>query len=210
MSVESGQIGTSPPAGGPGSPGTAGAIPSRRRHTARWVAGAVIGVLVVVSVIAATRPTYQATEAASPLVGTKAPPFTATDLAGQRVSLAGYRGRYVYVNFFASWCPPCHAEEPDLVAFDFQQQKLGRSGAAVLSVVFNDTAGAAAKFVNEYGAEWPAVLDNDGTIANEYGVGSPPMTFLVNPRGTVVGVWDGPVKEAQLDTMLREVRSPGG
>jgi len=186
------------------------AMPTRRRHTARWVAVAVISVLAVVSVVAATRPSYQATETASPLVGTKAPPFTAMDLAGHRVSLASYRGRYVYINFFASWCGPCQSEEQDLVAFDFQQQKLGASGAAMVSVVFNDTASAAAKFVDEWGAEWPAVLDNDGTIANEYGVASPPMTFLVNPRGTVVGVWDGPVKEVQLDTMLSDVRSSSG
>jgi peroxiredoxin len=174
------------------------------------VAGGVLAVLVAVAVVAATRPTYQAADVASPLIGAKAPQFAGTDLAGQHVSLSGYRGRYVYVNFFASWCPPCQDEEPDLVDFNFQQQKQGRSGAALVSVVFNDTESAAAKFVTTWGAEWPAVPDSDGTIANAYGVGSPPMTFLVNPEGYIVGLWDGPVKTSQLDSMLAEARRVGG
>lgn len=184
--------------------------PVRRRHTARWVAGAVLVVLVAVAVVAATRSAYQAADVPSPLVGRKAPGFSATDLAGRHVSLAAYRGRYVYVNFFASWCPPCQSEEQDLVAFDFQQQQRGSAGAALVSVVFNDTVSAAAQFVTKWGAEWPAVPDSGGQIANAYGVGSPPMTFLVDPRGDVVGVWDGPVKESQLDSMLATARAAGG
>ena len=100
------------------------AAPSRR-HTARWVAGGVAGVLVVVAVVAALQPSYQAARLPSPLLGHPAPQFSGTDLAGGRVSLSSYRGRYVYVNFFASWCPPCQAEEPNLVTFAFQQQRAG-------------------------------------------------------------------------------------
>lgn len=185
-------------------------LPSHRhRHTARWVAGGVLVVLVVVAIVAATRPTYQAADVASPLVGHRAPQFSGTDLAGQHISLSRYRGRYVYVNFFASWCPPCQEEEQDLVAFDFQQQKQAASGAALVSVVFNDTDSAASEFVTKWGAEWPAVPDSDGTIANAYGVGSPPMTFLVNPKGVVVGLWDGPVTTSQLDSLLAEARAAG-
>jgi cytochrome c biogenesis protein CcmG, thiol:disulfide interchange protein DsbE len=192
-------------------PPPTGAGPARRRrHTARWVAGAVLLVLVVVAVVAATRPSYEAASVASPLVGKKAPAFAGTGLDGHHVSLSAYRGRYVYVNFFASWCPPCQQEEQDLVAFNFQQQQLGADGATLLSVVFNDSDAAAATFVNEWGAEWPAVPDHDGSVANAYGVGSPPATFLVNPHGVVVGVWDGPVTVDQLDQMLHEAQRSGG
>lgn len=190
-------------------PAPVGAGPPRRRHTARWVAGAVLLVLVVVAVVAATRPSYQAATVASPLVGKEAPTFAGTDLEGHHVSLSGYRGRYVYVNFFASWCPPCQQEEQDLVAFNFQQQQAGADGAALVSVVFNDTDAAAARFVTQWGAEWPAVPDHDGSVANAYGVGSPPATFLVNPHGVVVGVWDGPVTVSQLDQMLHEAQRAG-
>lgn len=186
------------------------AVLARRRHTARWVAVGVLAALVAVSVAAATRPSYQATKVASPLLGHAAPPFSGTDLEGQRVSLSGYRGRWVYVNFFASWCTPCQQEEPDLVDFDFLQRERASSGAALVSVVFNDTESAAAQFVSEWGAQWPAVLDRDGTIANAYGVGSTPVTFLIDPRGYVVGAFDGPVKTSQLTAMLSEARRSGG
>jgi cytochrome c biogenesis protein CcmG, thiol:disulfide interchange protein DsbE len=194
---------------GPGTAEGAG-VPTRRRHTARWVAGAVLAVLVVVAVVAATRPAYQAADVASPLVGKEAPAFAGTDLAGHHVSLAQYRGRFVYLNFFASWCPPCQQEEQDLVAFDFQQQRRGAAGAALVSVVFNDSDAAAARFVGQWGAGWPAVPDRDGAVANSYGVGSPPVTFLVDPHGVVVGAWDGPVTVDQLDHMLSEAQRPDG
>lgn len=184
--------------------------PERRsRHTARWVAGAVAVVLVVVAVVAALQPTNQAAQVASPLVGHPAPQFSGPDLEGGHASLAGYRGRYVYVNFFASWCTPCQQEEANLVAFAFQQSRQ-RTGAGLVSVVFNDSASAAGHFVSQWGATWPAVLDHGGTIANDYGVGSTPVTFLVDPKGTVVGAFDGPVKTSQLTSMLASARRSHG
>ncbi len=165
--------------------------------------------LVAVAVVAATRPSYQASQVASPLVGQRAPAVSGTSFDGTSVSLASYRGRYVYVNFFASWCPPCVAEEPNLVAFNFEQQR-SPTGARVLGVVFNDSDAAARQFVTRWGAQWPTVPDNDGATANAYGVESPPMTFLVNPSGRIVGVWAGPAKVSQLDSMLAVARHHGG
>jgi cytochrome c biogenesis protein CcmG/thiol:disulfide interchange protein DsbE len=161
----------------------------------------VVVVLAVVAVVAATRPSYQATQVGSPLLGRAAPEFSGRDFQGHTVALSAYRGRFVYVNFFASWCPPCQSEEPNLVTFDRQQQH-EPSGAALISVVFNDSDAAASAFVRQSGQRWPAVPDHDGAIANAYGVESPPMTFLVNPEGIVVGDWAGPVTAAQLDSML--------
>ena len=188
-----------------------GTRPRRRRlrHPARWLAGAVLLVLAIVGIVAATRPSYQATQVASPLLGRPAPAVSGTTLSGQRLSLASYRGRYVYVNFFASWCPPCQQEEQSLVDFAFRQQR-SSDGAALVSVVFNDSLAAARRFVGQWGAEWPAVADHDGTIASRYGVESPPMTFLVNPQGRIVGTWAGPVTAGQLDTMLSYVRHHPG
>jgi cytochrome c biogenesis protein CcmG, thiol:disulfide interchange protein DsbE len=178
----------------------------RVRHPTRWVAGFLLVVLVVVAIVAATRPSSQATEVQSPLVGRPAPSLAATDLSGAHFSLAGERGRYVYVNFFASWCPPCQEEEQALVDFEFRQQR-DASGARLVSVVFNDTVADARRFVADWGVEWPVVPDSGGAIANRYGVESPPMTFLVDPAGTVVGTWEGPVTVAQLDQMLSAAKS---
>ncbi len=185
----------------------AGAAASgRRSHLTRWIAGAVLLVLVVVAVVVATRPSSQATQVESPLVGRHAPALGGTTLTGQRFTLSGERGHYVYVNFFASWCPPCQQEEPALVDFAFRQSRRGSGGARMVSIVFNDTIGDARHFVSQWGIRWPVVPDNGGAIANRYGVGSPPMTFLVDPRGDVVGTWLGPVTVSQLDEMLSSAR----
>ncbi|MHB1552389.1 MAG: TlpA family protein disulfide reductase [Acidimicrobiales bacterium] len=177
-----------------------------RRHLTRWVAGGVLVALVAVAVVAATRPSSQATQVQSPLVGHRAPPLSGTTLTGHEFSLASERGHYVYVNFFASWCPPCQEEEPALVDFAFRQSRDGSDGARMVSVVFNDTVSDARRFVADWGIRWPVVPDSQGAIANRYGVGSPPMTFLVDPSGAVVGTWVGPVTVAQLDQMLAAAR----
>ncbi len=178
----------------------------RTRHTARWIAGGLVAALVAVSIFLATRPSYQATEVASPLLGHPAPAFSQATLQGPTLSLAELRGHYVYVNFFASWCTPCQKEEPDLKAF-YDQQLQHPGGAALLSVVYDDPDAAAAQFVGSSNARWPALEDPGGAIAYRYGVSSPPTTFLIDPRGRVVAEFLGPVTTSQLDGALARARS---
>jgi cytochrome c biogenesis protein CcmG/thiol:disulfide interchange protein DsbE len=187
------------------------ATPARRpvRHRARWIAGLVLVVLVVVAIVAATRPSYQATAAPSPLLGKAAPRFAAADFAGARVSLADFRGHYLFVNFFASWCAPCQQEEPNLIDFAFEQHR-SANGAKLLSVVYQDSDAAAERFVEQFGASWPAVPDPDGTIANAFGVTAPPVTFLISPTGVVVGDLVGPAQTWQLRDLLASARKSGG
>jgi cytochrome c biogenesis protein CcmG, thiol:disulfide interchange protein DsbE len=179
--------------------------PRRRRHTARWVASAVAVALVVVAIVAATRPSNQATAVESPLIGRLAPALAATDFAGHRVSLAHDRGAFVFVNFFASWCPPCAAEEPNLVHFAFEQTEK-RSDVDLLSVDIDDTTSGARRFVEQWGISWPTIPDHSGEFASDFGVGSPPETFLVDPRGTVVAAFVGPVSYGQLNSVLAAAR----
>lgn len=173
------------------------------QHPTRWVAVAVLLALVVVALVAATRPTEQAAQVQSPLVGKAAPELTGTTLAGAPFSLTHEHGHYVYVNFFASWCPSCQSEQQALMDFAFHQ---GHAGARMVSVVFNDTVGDARRYVAQWGIQWPVVPDDGGAIANRFGVDAPPTTFLVDPEGRVVGAWDGPVTMSQLDRMLRAAR----
>lgn len=178
------------------------ARPGRRiAHPVRWIAGVCLVALVVVAVVAATRPSQQATQVQSPLVGHRAPPLAGTDLEGAPYSLAAERGHWVYVNFFASWCPPCQQENSSLVRF-YDARSSTATGVRMVGVVYNDTVSDAVRFVRDGGDRWPVVPDHGGAIANAFGVSSPPMTFLVDPEGTVVGTWEGPVTVAQLDQML--------
>jgi cytochrome c biogenesis protein CcmG/thiol:disulfide interchange protein DsbE len=179
----------------------------RVRHPIRWVAGAVLLVLVVLGIVLATRTPQEATAVASPLLGRPAPAFTGTDLStGAPVSLASLRGHYVVINFFASWCIPCQEEAPDLSRFHYQQTHT-TDGADMVSVVFHDTSGTALSFLRSNGDLWPAVSDPGGTIAEHYGVTAPPTTFVVDPAGRVSAVLEGPATQRNLDSFLTAARA---
>ena len=179
----------------------------RRRHPTRWVAGAVLLVLVVVGIVLATRTPQEATAVASPLLGHPAPELSGTDLGtGAPVSLASLRGHYVVVNFFASWCTPCQEEAPDLSRFHYAQLR-SADGADMVSVVFHDTTSTAHAFLENNGDLWPAVSDPGGAIAERYGVTLPPTTFVIDPSGTVTAVLEGPATDRNLDSFLRAARA---
>lgn len=195
----------------PEAPGSASdrsppfAAPGRPRRRRRVALSAAIGVfLIAVGLIAvlATRPAATQTVVSSPLIGRAAPPITGTDLAGTRVSLAALRGRYVLVNFYASWCPPCQTEAPQLETFAYSHPAGQR--VAVLGVVFSDSASNARAFEHEVGATWPSVADPGGHLAIAYGVDDPPQSFLVAPNGRVVARILGGVTAAGLDELVSD------
>ena len=179
----------------------------RRRHATRWVAGAVLLVLVVVGIVLATRTPQEATAVQSALLGRQAPDFSGTDLTtGAPVSLSSLRGHYVVVNFFASWCIPCQEEAPDLSRFHFEQTH-ATDGADMVSVVFHDTTATARSFLQKNGDLWPAISDPGGAIAERYGVTAPPTTFLISPAGKVTAVLVGPATQNNLDSFLKAART---
>ncbi|HTS14448.1 MAG TPA: TlpA disulfide reductase family protein [Candidatus Sulfotelmatobacter sp.] len=196
------------PAAEPAAPAQAAAlVGARRRHSARWVAATVAVLAAGLVVVLATRPPATATEVNSPLVGRPAPALTGTTLGGKPFSLASLSGRFVFVNFFASWCPPCQQEQADLVSFAYHHR--APDDAAIVGVVFDDAASSAHAFLTQSGAGWPALADPAGTIALAYGVRGPPETFLVSPSGMVVAHFDGPVTAAFLDHWLGRAEQQG-
>jgi len=182
--------------------------PKRRRPRAVMFAALAVAVVVGALVaVLATRPPASSTAAASPLLGRPAPAVTGTALTGAPVDLSSLRGRFVVVNFFASWCPPCQVEQPELVQFAFQHR--AAADAQVLGVVFSDRNASAARFLASTGGEWPAVADPGGQIALAYGVRGPPETFVVAPDGLVVARLLGAVTAANLDEVLARARAEG-
>lgn len=177
---------------------------SRSRKTVRNISIA-MGILVVAfSVLLATRKPVDMQTVASPLLNKPAPAISGTSLQGGQVSLGDYSGKFVLVNFFASWCTPCHSEEQDLVKFAEQHRSV-----KVLGVPYNDANSSARQFLSSYGAHYQAVTDPQGQIALSYGVTNPPQTYLISPQGKILTEILGPVNLNSLNQLLAIAKSKG-
>ncbi len=110
--------------------------------------------------------------------------------------IADYRGKWVLVNFWASWCAPCKAEAPALESF---QRQHAASGFTVLGINLDDTTADAMDFVRRYGLTYPQLREGDGDDRRDaYGMTGFPESFLVDPRGHVALIRRGPVDESYL------------
>jgi cytochrome c biogenesis protein CcmG/thiol:disulfide interchange protein DsbE len=129
-------------------------------------------------------------------VGEQVPTGALPRLEGKGTgSLAEYRGRWVLVNFWASWCLPCREEAATLESF---QQRYGGSRFAVLGIDTRDLSGDGQRFVREYGLTYPQLRDGDGQRAHDFGTTGVPENFLVDPRGKLRLHDPGPVTEEYL------------
>jgi cytochrome c biogenesis protein CcmG/thiol:disulfide interchange protein DsbE len=109
---------------------------------------------------------------------------------GSDGSLAEYRGRWVLVNFWASWCIPCRQEAPALEAF---QRRHGKRDFTVLGIDSRDLSGDGRAFVRRFGLSYPQLRDGGGAAAHDFGTTGVPENFLVDPRGRVRLHLSGPV-----------------
>jgi thiol-disulfide isomerase/thioredoxin len=117
--------------------------------------------------------------------GPAAPGLMLASLDGPALSLSSYRGHVVVVNFWATWCPPCRAELPDLVAFARRQ---GPDGAVLLGVDLTNTersVDAVRAYAEEHGMDFTVLLDVIGAGAAAWGVQAYPTTFVLDPEGRV-------------------------
>jgi cytochrome c biogenesis protein CcmG/thiol:disulfide interchange protein DsbE len=132
---------------------------------------------------------------ASPLVGRAAPNFTLPQLDGPPVTLSSLRGQVVVINFWASWCAQCQAEQ---AALDQTWRQFQDSGVVVIGVNFEDSTGAARSYVRTQSVAYPVVEDAGSQTALAYGLRGVPETFVINQSGRVVNRVFGPVDGAAL------------
>ncbi len=181
---------------------------SKRRRTGRWLAAGVAIVMALFVYVLATRPAALDQQAQSPLLGQQAPALAgASATPAPFASLDGWRGRWVLVNFFATWCIPCQHEHPELIAFMQRHRQAGDVG--LVMVIYNDQVSKVQSFFRTQGGDWPAVPDPDGRVALDYGVSGVPETYLVDPSGVIVSKIVGGVTADGLDRLLLRAKGSG-
>ncbi|MDR2159684.1 MAG: TlpA family protein disulfide reductase [Treponema sp.] len=132
--------------------------------------------------------------------------FTVTLLDGKDQRLSGYRGKVVFLNFWATWCPPCRAEMPSMETL--YQRYRGRD-LEFLAVDIQESRDEVADFLKEQNLSFPAGLDSTGQIASLYGIRGIPTTFIIDKEGSIIAAivggreWDTPAVFAAFDLLLR-------
>lgn len=137
---------------------------------------------------------------------TAAPDFNLAQVNGSRLTLSGYRGNIVFLNFWASWCGPCRKEMP---AMERLHRTLAGEGLAMVAINQKESAGTVAKFIRKYSLSFPAPLDADGQVSRAFRVFGLPTTYLIDGEGRIVGKASGPREWDSADaiTLLRQILS---
>ncbi len=125
-----------------------------------------------------------------------APEFMLPDLSGGEVKLSDYRGQWVFINFWATWCGPCVVEMPMMNRLN---KILEKEKFKMLAINMEDIdPDRVKKFVKKLKVDFDVLLDRQGEVGRLYGVRSIPMTYMVNPKGEVEAIangmreWDDP------------------
>lgn len=113
-----------------------------------------------------------------------APSFTLKDINGKEVKLEDHRGKIVFLNFWATWCPPCRDEMPSMEKLhtEFKERDF-----AMLAVDLREGAKKVRAFKERFKLNFPILLDFDGRVGLSYGIRSIPTTYLIDREGHVIG-----------------------
>ena len=126
--------------------------------------------------------------------------FTLKNLNDKEVSLRQFRGKYLLINFWATWCGPCKIEMPSLEILygRFKSDKFDILG--ISNDMFGDRV--VRPYVKANNLTFPMLLDQRMTVSHQYGIVSLPTTFLIDPQGKIIGVLQGAEDWSDPETLL--------
>jgi cytochrome c biogenesis protein CcmG, thiol:disulfide interchange protein DsbE len=140
-------------------------------------------------------------------IGERVPVMELPALSGaEGGSLADYRGRWVLVNVWASWCGPCRNESPALQSFS----RRNRAKLTVLGIDTRDLTEDGRDFIADYEITYPQLRDADGAYARELGTTGVPESFLVDPAGKLVAHYPGPFRDEEAIAGFAAPATEGG
>jgi thiol-disulfide isomerase/thioredoxin len=147
----------------------------------------------------AASPAREASAPAPVMAGSPAPDFTRPGLGGKPVALKSYRGKVVLVDFWASWCPPCIIEIPQLIGL----QKKHAGQLQIIGVSMDDDAASARDVAGRFAFNYPLLM-GDAKFGHLYGgILGLPSAFLIGRDGRIVKIMRGELKPGELDRAIQ-------
>ena len=133
--------------------------------------------------------------------GSSSPQFTLIFSDGRILDSSDLRGRPVMINFWATWCPPCRDEMPEIV-----RQAKADEDLIVLAVNVREGLEIVRTFAEEYDMVMPVVLDQRGDLQNLFSIRGMPTSIFIDSEGSIASYWEGVLSASQLDSMLTDIR----
>jgi peroxiredoxin len=140
--------------------------------------------------------------AQAPRVGQPAADFQVASPDGTPINLAQYKGRPVWINFWASWCAPCRAEFPDMNEVYLKRQE---SGLVLLAISFSERPEEVASYLERARPDFTIGVDPDGTVAGQYRVLGLPTHIFIDAEGIVRDVRVGPMNQELMQEKLATI-----
>jgi cytochrome c biogenesis protein CcdA/peroxiredoxin len=134
-------------------------------------------------------------------MGDIAPNFQSVNDAGEPIQLSDFRGQVVVLNFWATWCGPCRVEMPE---FEKAYQQNNADGFTILAINNQESVEDVLGFREEMGVSFPLIVDESGSIQDQYGVRSYPSTIILNREGLIIGQHFGPLTAEQIEELVRQ------
>jgi cytochrome c biogenesis protein CcmG, thiol:disulfide interchange protein DsbE len=137
-----------------------------------------------------------------PRIGEPAPDFAVSDLDGSTYRLSDLKGKPVWLNFWASWCPPCRAETPDVEAV-YEEKK--SEGLVLLAVSLGEEARPVRSYVDAAGITFRVGLDTNTQIASRYRINGLPTHFFIDRDGIIRDMQVGGLNRATMYKKLQKI-----
>ena len=151
------------------------------------------------------KPTASA-QGAEPKIGKPAPDFVLTMTDGTKQTLSDFKGKPVWINFWASWCPPCRAENPDIQ--DVYNEHHESDGLVFLAPALGEAADSVTSYMQRADLHYPVGVDSDTQIAANYRVLGIPTHIFVDRDGIIRDMRIGGMSKKTMEKMIAEITTP--
>ena len=134
------------------------------------------------------------------VIKTKAIDFKLKDLDGKELSLSDLKGKKVFINFWATWCPPCKAEMPEIEKI-YQETK--NSDLVIVAIEIGEPLSTVKPFINNNKYNFKVLLDSDQSVATKYGISAIPTSYFIDKDGNIVSKNVGAMDINQMKASIK-------